>query len=334
MSPSCAVTSAPGIRKATKPTIQNVYAEGPARWIAEAFTMNRTIATKMIVMSAEFRTRGSIPGAMRSEIIWRSSAPATAAIHHLRVGCAGIFALEARFDQEPSEERGADGDRIEEHVLVARVRAAALRAEAVEHRDAERAHEVAVRAAAGGALVEVQAELLAVLSRLLEQAGRFGRALERRPREAALELEPRSPEEREQARERPLDLGHVRRMCDADVDPGLRVVGDDVLAHAAADDADVDGDAVPRVVQAPQDEDLVRELLDGARAFVGVRARVRRLAVDDEAVAGEPLAGGLEVPARGRRLEHEGGRDVAGRLLDKRPSREASDLLVGREEDP
>src|ERR671930_439933 len=140
ISPSCAVTSAPGIRKATKPRIQNVYAEGPARWIAEAFTMNRTIATKMIVMSAEFRTRGSMPGAIRSEIIWRSSAGATAAIHHLRVGCAGIFALEARFDQEPGEERRAHGDGVEEDVLVARVRSAALSAEPVEHRDAERAH--------------------------------------------------------------------------------------------------------------------------------------------------------------------------------------------------
>src|ERR671930_1663945 len=138
--PSCAVTSAPGIRKARKPRIQYVYAAGPARWIADALTMNRTIATKMIVMSAELRTRGSIPGAMRSEIIWRSSAGATAAIHHLRVGCAGIFALDARLDQEPGEERGADGDRIEEHVLVAGVRAAAHRAEPVEHRDAERAH--------------------------------------------------------------------------------------------------------------------------------------------------------------------------------------------------
>src|SRR5918911_2509626 len=145
MSPSCAVTSAPGIRKATKPRIQNVYAAGPARCIAEAFTMNRTIATKMIVMSAELRTRGSIPGAMRSEIIWRSPAGATAAIHHLRVGCAGKCALEARVDQEPGEERGADGDRVEEHVLVARVRSAALGAETVEHRDAERADEVAVR---------------------------------------------------------------------------------------------------------------------------------------------------------------------------------------------
>src|ERR671937_3267879 len=136
--------------------------------MAEAFTMKRTIATKMIVMSNEFRTRGSMPGAIRSEIIWRS-AGATAAIHHLRVGCAGKCALEARVDQEPGEERGADGDRGEEHVLVARVRSAALRAEAVEHRDAERADEVAVRAAAGGALVEVEPELRAVLPRLLEE---------------------------------------------------------------------------------------------------------------------------------------------------------------------
>src|ERR671937_564470 len=128
MSPSCAVTSAPGIRKARKPRIQNVYAAGPARWIADAFTMNRTIATKMIVMSAELRTRGSMPGAMRSEIIVRSSAGATAAIHHLRVGCAGIFALEAGFDQEPGEERSAHGDRFEERVLVARVRPGPLRA--------------------------------------------------------------------------------------------------------------------------------------------------------------------------------------------------------------
>src|SRR5919197_184611 len=181
MSPSCAVTIAPGIRNARNPRIQNVYAAGPARWIADAFTMNRTIATKMIVMSAEFRTRGSMPGAMRSEIIWRSSAGATAAIHHLRVGCAGIFALQARLDQEPGEERGAHGDRVEEDVLVARVRSAALRAQAVEHWNAERAHEVAVGAAARDAFVQVEPELLAVLACLLEEPRRLGCPRERRP---------------------------------------------------------------------------------------------------------------------------------------------------------
>src|ERR671936_378505 len=170
--PSWAVTNAPGIRNARKPSSQYVYADGPARWIADAFTMNRTIATKMIVMSAELRTRGSMPGAMRSEIIWRSSAGATAAIHHLRVGCAGIFALETRVDQEVRQEPRPHGDRIEQHVLVARVRSAALGAEPVEHRDAERADEVAVRAAAGGALVEVEPELRPVLPRLLEESRR------------------------------------------------------------------------------------------------------------------------------------------------------------------
>src|SRR5205085_5788270 len=115
MSPSCAVTSAPGIRKARNPRIQNVYAAGPARWIADAFTMNRTIATKMIVMSVELRTRGSMPGAMRSEIIVRSSGGAAAAIHHLRVvGVAGILALKARVDQEPRQKPCAQRHRREE----------------------------------------------------------------------------------------------------------------------------------------------------------------------------------------------------------------------------
>ena len=46
----------------------------PAGCSAEAFTMNNTIATKMIVMSNELRTRGSMPGAIRSETISRSCA--------------------------------------------------------------------------------------------------------------------------------------------------------------------------------------------------------------------------------------------------------------------
>src|SRR3989442_15899939 len=44
--------------------------------------MNRTIATKMIVMSRELRTLGSMPGATRSEIITRSSS--RTAIRHLQ----------------------------------------------------------------------------------------------------------------------------------------------------------------------------------------------------------------------------------------------------------
>src|SRR5712691_8762094 len=127
--------------------------------MAEAFTMKRTIATKMIVMSNEFRTRGSMPGAIRSEIIVRSSAPAAIGTP----SCTGwttskTVGSQARIAQERGQEGGPDGQRRQQHVLVRGVRAGALGAEAVQHRNAERADEVAVGAAAGGGLVEVETE--------------------------------------------------------------------------------------------------------------------------------------------------------------------------------
>src|SRR5437868_13285248 len=72
INPSCAVTSAPGIRKSRKPRIQYVKALGPAGWITDACTTKRTIARKMIDMSTELRTRGTSAGAARSETITRS----------------------------------------------------------------------------------------------------------------------------------------------------------------------------------------------------------------------------------------------------------------------
>ena len=59
-------------------------------------------------------------------------------------------------------------------MLGAGVRAAALRAQTVEHRDAERADEVAVRAAARRALVQVEPQPEAVGARLLEEPRRVG----------------------------------------------------------------------------------------------------------------------------------------------------------------
>src|SRR5437868_1925287 len=57
--------------------------------------MKRTMATKMIVLSNELRTRGSMPGAIRSEIITRSSA--WAAMHHLQKSrYAGEFPTKGR----------------------------------------------------------------------------------------------------------------------------------------------------------------------------------------------------------------------------------------------
>src|SRR2546421_3069886 len=108
--------------------------------------MKRTIATKMIVMSNEPRTRGSMPGAIRSEIITRSSA--WEAITTSRVDAiARIVYLDTRAAQEAREQLRSNRKRMQQHVLVRRVGAAALRAKAVEDRDAERADDIAVRAA-------------------------------------------------------------------------------------------------------------------------------------------------------------------------------------------
>src|ERR671924_1875234 len=90
------------MRNTRKPRIQNVNALCPAGWSAEAFTMNRTIATKMIVMSNEFRTRGSMPGAIRSEIIVRSEADAAMSHPHECDGCDDT-------DHGPGSARDATG---------------------------------------------------------------------------------------------------------------------------------------------------------------------------------------------------------------------------------
>ena len=74
-------------------------------------------------------------------------------------------------------------------MLVRCVRSAALRAEAVEHRDPEGADDVSVGAAARRRLLQVEAELEAVLSGLREQCRGTGGRLERRPRPAAADLQ-------------------------------------------------------------------------------------------------------------------------------------------------
>src|SRR2546426_775322 len=111
-------------------------------------TMNSTIATKMIVMSNELRTRGSMPGAIRSEIITRSSA--WAVMNHLqsRVTAEEIYLWNARILQESCEQFRTNRERAQVDVLVHRVRAASLDAQPVKDRNAERGDQVAVRTAA------------------------------------------------------------------------------------------------------------------------------------------------------------------------------------------
>src|SRR5436853_5856817 len=79
--------------------------------------------------------------------------------------------------QDPREQLGSLRQRFDEHVLVERVGAAALGAEAVAHRDAERGDEVAVGAAGDGRLAELELEPAADLARAGEERRAGGRAL-------------------------------------------------------------------------------------------------------------------------------------------------------------
>src|SRR5436305_14152415 len=107
--------------------------------MAEAFTMKRTIATKMIVMSNELRTRGNMPGAIRSEIITRSSAWEAITTSRVEAIPGVIVALQTRAAQQPRQKSRAHRKRRHDDVLVRRVRSAPLRADPVELRHAERA---------------------------------------------------------------------------------------------------------------------------------------------------------------------------------------------------
>src|SRR5712692_4971023 len=100
--------------------------------------------------------------------------------------------LQTRVAQDRGQQLCTNRERVDEHVLVRRMRAGALGAEPVEHRHAERADEVAVRASRGRDLAEVEPERAAVLARALkEHAGAFA-PLERRSRPATVELDARA----------------------------------------------------------------------------------------------------------------------------------------------
>src|SRR4051794_24286351 len=114
-----------------KPRIQYVNAAGPAGWITDAWTTKSTIARKMIDMSSELRTLGSMPGAIRSDTIARSSAsaattppPRTSSFGAQKLPsragrCRGCgHALKARVGEQPGKQLRAHRDRLQLHVLV------------------------------------------------------------------------------------------------------------------------------------------------------------------------------------------------------------------------
>src|SRR5207245_5846041 len=99
-----------------------------------------------------------------------------------------------------------------------RLRSPALRAEPVQDRHAQGADDVPVGPSAGARLLELEAELAAVPSCLLEQLRTSGRTLERRTRPAAAELELRAGRDGLERGEDPLDPPAVFGPGDPHVD--------------------------------------------------------------------------------------------------------------------
>ena len=210
------------------------------------------------------------------------------------------------------------------------MRPVADRTEAVEGWNAERGGEIPVRAAARAALAEIVAELARDLPRLIVKTRHRRRAFQRRPIEAA-----RDPQRRGRIAW-PLaldDRGDHRRLVGgrgADVDGGPRLVGHDVRTGAAADDPDVDRDAGREPREAIQAANLMRELVDGARAFRRIDAGVRGNAVHRQLELAASFARRLDRAARQRRLEHEDRVAPPRFLFDRRTRGLAADLLVCR----
>src|SRR5690349_9753062 len=104
-------------------------------------------------------------------------------------------------------------------MFVGRVRSSSLGPEPVEDGHAERADEVAVGAAGDRRLVQVEAELAAVLARAGEQLRGAGRPLERRARPAAREADRRARRLRLEPAEERVDAVALGERRDAYVEP-------------------------------------------------------------------------------------------------------------------
>ena len=75
--------------------------------------------------------------------------------------------------------------------------------------------------------------------------------------------------------------------------------------RAAADDADIDGDAAPEIVHRFQRLDDVGEFADGAAAVLGPRAGMRGHALDEDLEARDALASGDDLAAVAGGLGHQ-----------------------------
>ena len=194
--------------------------------------------------------------------------------------------------------------------------------QAVESRQADRGGEVAVRAAAGRALAEFQANRPGDGPGPSEEAGDLLGPLHRRPVEAAVDGQAGSRQVGAGLADRVLDHRGLFEGRGADIHAGRCAGRHHVRGRPAFDHADIHRDAGLVIGQGVEVEDLVGEFLDGADALSWLDPRMSRLPLDLDHEMANTLP---------RRLERAVGQwwfkdknvlaDMPGGLLDQ-PSRD------------
>ena len=204
----------------------------------------------------------------------------------------------------------------------------AHRTQAIKGRDAERAGEVPVRAAAGHSLAQLPTHLGRDRPGDLVEASHRRRPLERRPREPAADLEAGPFERGPQRLHGPLEPAGVFHRRGARIDDGPGVLGHDVGTVAPLDEAHVQRQPASMVPEGADRPDLRRQLVYGARAPGRIDAGVRWNPAHPQLELAAALAAGLDRPFRQGRLQHEDGTAPAGFLFDQSSGGTAAPLLV------
>ncbi len=202
-------------------------------------------------------------------------------------------------------------------------------AEAVESWSADRAGEIAVGAAAGGAFAQKYAHSRGQGFGFGEKRG-AGFAFERGTIETSANFELRARKNWTQSVQTALDAAHVREAKCAKIEDGFGTFGDDIYACAAFDDVRVHSDAATRIVPSLDPSKLARQFVNRVDAFFWRETCVRGAAVDDELDLAHAFASCLEQSLRAEgRLKDKDCIAAAGFGFNEFPRGVAADFFVG-----
>ena len=207
-----------------------------------------------------------------------------------------IFNLQT--EEQAEDEGGAFRERVDQDMLVVGMGAAAARAQAVKSGDSQRGCEVAVAAAAGGSLGELEAERL----------GRCRRAFSKRdPLAGVRSIGGRLNDPRSRQADSRIDGPSAARAASIRVSSARVATRTSISAEACAgttlvvvppsNDADIDRGPGGQVLQVLRAEDLMSELDDRAATLLGRHAGMGGLAFDSRWNRPTPLREVLSPPS-------------------------------------